>query len=418
MKEFDVVIVGAGPAGCYCARLLAKSNYQVLLIEQCEHFYQNNFSSAATPLETLEKFNLPQDVVASFWQNLTIVTSKVSQNWESQKTLGAVLDFAKLREFLAKEVERNGGEVWLGHRYLKSWQEAEKTVVSIKPKNSDAIAVSTKVLVDATGYARAVMYEKKRDRPKFLKGTGIEYLIEVSNRDYEKYSNFLVFFMGYKWIPKGYSWIFPMNNNQLKVGSAWLEQPHKFIDRVKPLKEYIYLIFKEYIQLERYKIVDIHGSILEYSIGLNDRYFRDNIIAIGDAVSTVNFLGGEGIRHAMKGAEIANEYIQEYLKGKIENFQGYQKSMHKYFVYKWNISARISRRVYLEYPDEKIDRRVAALKYLSVEDMMEILFNYKFEKVTNLLRHYSTVKIERVLNAIKSAIASLIGAISFSKARE
>lgn len=418
MKEFDVVIVGGGPAGGHCARLLAKSNYQVLLIEQCEHFYQNNFSSAATPLETLKKFDLPQDVVASVWQKITIVTSKVRQDWESQKTLGAVFDFAKLREFLAQEVERNGGKVWLGHRYLKSWQEAEKTVVSIKPKNSDAIAVSTKVLVDATGYARAVMYEKKRDRPKFLKGTGIEYLIEVSDRDYEKYSNSLVFFMGYKWIPKGYSWIFPMNNNQLKVGSACLEEPHKFVDRIKPLKEYIYLIFKEYMQLDRYKIVDIHGSILEYSIGLNDRYFRDNIIAIGDAVSTVNFLGGEGIRHAMQGAEIANEYIQEYLKSKIENFQGYQKSMHKYFAYKWNISDRISRRVYLEYPDEKIDRRVAVLKYLSVEDMMEILFNYKFEKVTNLLRHYSMVKLEKVLNLIKSTIASSIGAISFSKARE
>jgi flavin-dependent dehydrogenase len=199
-----------------------------------------------------------------------------------------------------------------------------------------------------------------------------------------------------------------MNNNQLKVGSAWLEQPHKFVDCVKPLKEYIYLIFKEYMQLDRYKIVDVHGSILEYSIGLNDLYCRDNIIAIGDAVSTVNFLGGEGIRHAMQGAEIAHEYIQNYLKGKTENFQGYQKAMHKYFAYKWNISDQISRRVYLKYPDEKIDRRVAALKYLSIEDMTDILFNYKFEKVTHLLRRYSIVKIERLLKTIKSAIANLI----------
>lgn len=107
------------------------------------------------------------------------------------------------------------------------------------------------------------------------------------------------------------------------------------------------------MNLDRYQLVDIHGSILEYSVGLNDLYYQENVIAIGDAVSTVNFLGGEGIRHGMKGAEVAYRYIQDYLLGKIDNFQGYQKEMRQIFVAKWNISDQISRRVYLEYSDEK-----------------------------------------------------------------
>ena len=409
MPEFEVVIVGAGPAGCHCARLLAKSGYQVLLIEQCENFYQNNFSSAATPLETLTTFDLPENVVASFWQNLTIITSNVKQSWTSQTTLGAVFDFAKLREFLAQEVELNGGKVWLGHRYIKYWQEDNKTLVLIKPKNSEQISVLTKVLVDATGYARAVMYEKKSDKPEFLKGTGIEYLIEVNEQDYQKYSNSLIFFMGYKWIPKGYSWIFPMNDNQLKVGSAWLDRPHKLIERVNPLKDYINLILTDYLKLDNYKILDVHGSILEYSIGLNDLYYRENVIAIGDAVSTVNLLGGEGIRHGMKGAEIADKYIQDYLQGRIKNFQFYQKEMHRDFAYKWNLSDQISRRVYLEYPDEEIDRKVFYLKYLITEEIIDILFNYKFEKVTQLLKRYSLSKFNLLIKALKKLILGFIG---------
>jgi flavin-dependent dehydrogenase len=409
MPEFEVVIVGAGPAGCHCARLLAKSGYQVLLIEQCENFYQNNFSSAATPLETLTTFDLPENVVASFWQNLTIITSNVKQSWTSQTTLGAVFDFAKLREFLAQEVELNGGKVWLGHRYIKYWQEDNKTLVLIKPKNSDKITVSTKVLVDATGYARAVMYDKKSDKPEFLKGTGIEYLIEVNEQDYQKYANSLVFFMGYQWIPKGYSWIFPMNDHQLKVGSAWLDRPHKLIERVNPLKDYINLILTDYLKLDNYKILDRHGSILEYSIGLNDLYYRDNVVAIGDAVSTVNLLGGEGIRHGMKGAEIADKYIQDYLQGRIKNFQFYQKEMHRDFAYKWNLSDQISRRVYLEYPDEEIDRKVFYLKYLITEEIIDILFNYKFEKVTQLLKRYSLSKLNWLMKALKKLILGFIG---------
>src|SRR4028119_886515 len=100
MKRFDVVVVGAGPSGGQCARLLAKSGKKVLLVEQYENFYKNNFSSAGTPIETLNQFDLPESVVGSFWEKIVIVTTKASQTWQSENRLGAVLNFAKLREFL------------------------------------------------------------------------------------------------------------------------------------------------------------------------------------------------------------------------------------------------------------------------------------------------------------------------------
>ncbi len=53
---------------------------------------------------------------------------------------------------------------------------------------------------------------------------GIEYLIAVPEVDYQKYQDNLVFFLGHKWSPKGYSWIFPMDNQQLKIGAAWLDR--------------------------------------------------------------------------------------------------------------------------------------------------------------------------------------------------
>ena len=47
------------------------------------------------------------------------------------------------------------------------------------------------------------------------------------------------------------------------------------------------------MKLEKYKLIDIHGSTVKYSVGLKDIYYQDNVIAIGDAVSTINILGGE-----------------------------------------------------------------------------------------------------------------------------
>ncbi|MBD2041410.1 NAD(P)/FAD-dependent oxidoreductase [Microcoleus sp. FACHB-672] len=405
MKSFDVVVVGAGPSGGQCARLLAKSGKKVLLVEQYENFYKNNFSSAGTPIETLNQFDLPEDVVGSFWDKIVIVTTKASQTWQSEKRLGAVLNFAKLREFLAREVESQGGEVWMGYRYIRNEQNDGKTIVEFKQRTGDEILqVSTQVLVDATGPVRALMYEKESDKPDFLSGTGIEYLIEVSEEDYNKYSQSLIFFLGHKWMPKGYSWIFPMENNLLKVGAGRLNETHKIVTEKATFKHYIELIIKEYIQAKEYKIVEIHGATLQYSKGLQDIYYKNNIIAIGDAVSTVNFLGGEGIRHGMYSAEIACDYISKYLDNQIPDFADYQKQMQQHFATKWNLSERLGMKKYLEDSDELIDKGVSYLSSLTAEDLMEILFHYNFSKLYKGFSRLLKRKIYSLFQGVRKAV--------------
>ncbi|WP_341734026.1 NAD(P)/FAD-dependent oxidoreductase [Microcoleus sp. EPA2] len=396
LKSFDIVIVGAGPAGGHCARILAKSGRPVLLVEQNENFNKNDFSSAATPLETLSKFDLPESVIGSFWQKITIQTSKVSQTWESPKSLGVVLNFAKFREFLATEVQQHGSEVWLGYRYIKHSQANGETIVEFKQlSDGKLIQVSTKVLVDATGFARAIMYEKENNKPDFLSGTGIEYLIEVEPEIYNKYDGNLIFFLGDKWMPKGYAWIFPMEPNRLKVGTARIFLDPKTVKHLSPLKKYIDLLIDEYLKSKNYQIIDKHGSTLKYSQGLKDIYYQDNIIAIGDAVSTVNFLGGEGIRHGMDGAEIAAKYMAKYLDGQISSFRDYEREMHRKFDKKWHISERLAVRKYIDDVNDVLtDKIISYLKYMKTEEVMNIIFDYKFEIISRGLAGYLKRKIK------------------------
>jgi flavin-dependent dehydrogenase len=386
MKTFDTVIIGAGPAGAQCARTLTTSNPGVLLVEQHETFQQNDFSSAATPLETLANFQLPETVVGTFWQKLEIVSTNNAHTWESPTSLGAVLNFAKLREFLANEVKECGGEVWMGCRYIRHFQEGDKTVVELRKKGGEKIAVGAKVLVDATGPARAVIGEHRHsNKSDFLTASGIEYLIEVSPEVYQQYSEKLVFFLGHKWMPKGYSWIFPMELtlNRLKVGSARYHLKHKYINPQESIRWYVELLIKDYLKLTQseYELIDLHGSTVKYSAGLKDVYHQDNIIAIGDAVSTINMLGGEGIRHGMENAVIASKYVEKYLDNSLSSFSGYQREMARRYGLKWNFSEQMGRKRYMQDSDAFIDKGVAYLKSLSVEEMMDILFDYKFQRL-------------------------------------
>ncbi|WP_197484773.1 NAD(P)/FAD-dependent oxidoreductase [Phormidesmis priestleyi] len=404
MKKFDVVVVGGGPAGGQCARILAKSGRKVLLIERFKDFTKNSFSSAGTPLETLEKFDLPQRVVGSFWNQLVIVTSNKRGVWKSEKTLGSVLDFTKLREFLAEDVTTHGGEVWMGCRYVSHRTEHDQTVVTIKNNLvGEKILVSTKVLVDATGPNRSLILQKGDLQPKFTTGTGVEYLIEVDEQSYRKNAEALTFFLGHKWIPKGYSWIFPMERNQLKVGAGIVNGEHRVVKETEPLKHYIELIIHDYIKPEFYKITDVHGATVKYSMGLNDVYSRDNLIAIGDTVSTINFLGGEGIRHAMLSSEIACRHIQEYLDNQRNDFDDYQKEMHQTFLAKWKVSEKLGMKKYLEDADSLVDKVVSYLEPMKLEDIIDVLFYYKFEKVSKGFLSYLLRKVRSFFKPSKKA---------------
>ena len=398
MQQFDVVVVGAGPAGGHCARVLAKSGRKVLLVERHDTFDRNSFSSAGTPLETLTKYDLPETVIGSRWQKLIVVTSNRSGTWAAAQPVGAVLDFAKLREFLADEVKAHGGEVWLGCKYLKHTAVEGQSWVTFKQKSGstdtlEEMTVAAAVIVDATGPARSVMYPPGTAKPEFLEGTGIEYLIEVSAADYVAQADALTFFLGHKWMPKGYSWIFPMEPNRLKVGAGLIAADHQVVDRTESLKYYVDLIIKDYLKSPAYKLLDVHGSTLKYSRGLQDVYQQDNVIAIGDAVSTVNFLGGEGIRHAMQSAEIAAPYIQAYLQDHTTGFNGYQAKMHQVFLEKWQLSEKLGLKKYLEDSDELVDKVIAYLQPFKLEDVVDILFYYKFERLSKGLTSYLWRKI-------------------------
>ncbi|EAW34187.1 NAD(P)/FAD-dependent oxidoreductase [Lyngbya sp. PCC 8106] len=412
MRHFDVVVVGAGPSGGHCARQLAKSGKKVLLAEQHQTFAQNDFSSAATPIETLERYNLPSDVVGSLWQKIVIVTTNIHQSWECDEPLGAVLNFAKLREFLAQEVQRQGSEVWMGHRYIQSAQESGKTIVEFKPYgNSETVKVSTQVLVDATGQIRAVMCPPKQQHLLYLTGTGTEYLIEVGSSDYQKYAEKLTFLLGNKWRPKGYSWIFPMEPNLLRVGSIQWNRPHKIVEKTSSLRTYIELILKDYLQDIPYKVVNVHGGVFKYCSGLQDTYYRNNTIAIGDAVSTVNMLGGEGIRHGMQSAEIACRYIEGYLSGKQVDFSSYQQEMHQTYKKAWDWSERMGISKYLEYSDQFIDRGVTYLNQLSTDEILQFIFEYNFNPIYRrflpYLRYKLSGKIHNLIGQVRSGFTNI-----------
>lgn len=120
-------MVGAGPSGGELARLLAQSGADVVLVDRLRDLANAAFSSAAVPLAALDRFGLPQQVVAARWRGWQLVgpgafgseEGTQGRHWMAGQPIGAVLDFGALRQWLASQAQGWGAELQLGWRAVE-----------------------------------------------------------------------------------------------------------------------------------------------------------------------------------------------------------------------------------------------------------------------------------------------------------
>lgn len=357
MKNFDVIIAGTGPAGSQAAKRLTELGYTVLIFDKVESLETNNFSSAGTPLETISKFAIPPEVVASRWNNVAVRVNDDVFTWHDQNILGGVLDFSRLRKYLIDTAIKTGRcTLLLG----VTWEQLSRKY-------------NAKIFIDATGPARAFIKKKITKKISYITATGIEYLLEAEDAIKQIPSNSLFFFLGSDWIPYGYSWIFPMEKGKYKFGVGGYN-----LKREKSLEHYLNILMRTKLQNIKYKILDKHGGTLIATSDHSDLFYSDNVIAIGDAVSSVNWLGGEGIRHALFSADYAAETIDDYLKGKIADLKPYEQKMRRYFGNKWKFSYYISRFIYTLAGNFGLKLIFTILERLNGRDLIRTVFGYDF----------------------------------------
>lgn len=396
----DVLVVGAGPAGGQCARVLAQKGFSVFLAEQHPDFEKNNFSSAGTLLSILEDFKLPQSVVGSKWNRLDIVTTARHFQWASPEVQGVVLDFAKLRAFLAKDMERHGGTLLLNHKYVHHEARHDHLKVMLMDRSSkEILELTTKILVDATGPKHSIINHAGEPLQPYATAVGLEYLIRADPRCHP--CDTLTFFLGDHWMPEGYGWVFPMESGLYKVGVAVYLSP---LSKKAPLLvPYLQRMIEEYLHLKHYDLIDQHGGGVRYCLPQYEHGHRGRILAVGDAFSCINSLGGEGIRHGMHSANLAAASIEKnLLSGNKINLKPYRRAILRHFNRTWKRCDRYSKMGYRLRAEGRLDFVFTILQKLPLSVLVDVLFHYRFGRIKRMVVKRLFRKIFRWFNVGES----------------
>ncbi|EDY39216.1 hypothetical protein CPCC7001_2096 [Cyanobium sp. PCC 7001] len=374
--------MGAGPAGGRLAGQLASAGLRVLLVDRLPDLSRAAFSSAALPQSAVDRLGLPSEVIAARWRAWHLVGPNGSaREWCASEPLGAVLDFAALRQWLATDAAARGAHVALGWRAVASAASGNGMRTWLRHGGERCLAaVASRWVVDATGEARALLGDPDPRHAPLVAGLGIEWLLEVGQSQWQPWAERLGFFLGSTWVPRGYGWVFPMGPGRLKVGVCRLEPepPSLQVSLGGALQRLL-----RHLDLDRARVLDRHGGRIRSSITRSEAHGHGHLIGLGDAVSTANLLGGEGIRHAMASADVLAPLLLEG-SDSVRLSRRYARCLQRALGWRWALSGRLARRTWLGLVEARGDRRLerllASLKTSRAEDLSALLFDYRFER--------------------------------------
>ncbi|PIN84901.1 MAG: hypothetical protein COV47_05000 [Candidatus Diapherotrites archaeon CG11_big_fil_rev_8_21_14_0_20_37_9] len=289
---YDVIVVGAGPAGGSAGLHCAKSGLKTLIIE--EH------ATIGEPVhcgECLSRFAtentgiiLPEEVISQHVKGVRIIFPDGTANILNED--GFVLEKHKFEQWLAGQAQKAGAEIKLETRLQEL--EKKKNVWEVKTSKGN---FNAKIIIDASGVA-SVVSRKLNLNERFETVTGIQYEITGVERDC-----YLDFFIWPRLAPEGYLWMIPKSDTRANVGLVTTEtrSAKTFTDQFVKEKGW-----------EKNNKVKTFGGLIPAS-GPVKKTYSDGLMLIGDAAGFTSplFEGGShlGLKSGQFAAQVAKEAI-------------------------------------------------------------------------------------------------------------
>jgi len=361
MEFFDIIIIGAGPAGLYLACELASSNQKILILDKKKNAEDVQYDTSGSFIDPV-KWNLPSSILNPMnsvyfaSKNETTVKRAKAYIIKRERLLNLFEDRAKKNNNLKIEYKATVTKVNLEKKRIKN---------IIYSKNNVEKNVSAKIFVDCSGISSVLGRKTGLSPSKPIIALGVEYLVPLK-KGVDEY----VLLMGSNF-NGGYGWIFPVDSKTAIIGHGTLSEECFSEAKVRLQKMWdIDKVSEKCI----FKPIEEHIGVLRTGKPLK-RFTKNNLVIIGDSALQANPLVGEGIRFVMDSAKIAAKHIKTSIKDNdLGLLKNYSREWKKKYYRKYKI-AYMLQRIIKKYSsnDAKLDSGVRKLNNLSDHEFRRLL---------------------------------------------
>lgn len=312
--KYDVIVVGAGPAGSTAAKILAEKGIKVLLIDK-KKFPRDKPCGGGLPTRVWKRFPYVIDLIDSIsYGSITYSSSlKYKLKIKRDKPLIATVLRKDFDNRLAEIAVTKGADFIFRKSVSNIKILKDKTIITL----NDGKIIESQIVIGADGF-RSVIAEKlnlsKKTDDICVCLIQEQPIIEEKLDKHFSKKRILHIFIKIQDIA-GYGWIFPKKKH-LNIGIGEFESA---VDKSKPKKnlkkiynEFIVTLKKNNILPKDFKSGKIKGATLP--VFPLEKTYTDRVILCGDAAGFINSITGEGIYYAMTSGQIAANVVYNALE--------------------------------------------------------------------------------------------------------
>lgn len=349
MKDlYDVIVVGAGPAGSTAARFAAAGGASALVLEKDRDVGYPVRCGEAVSHEGVAQFIEPDPKwIAATVTKFRIVAPDGSSIAPRLDGVSYILERRIFDYELAKLAVREGAEV-VTKAYVYDLLRENGKVAGVRAVIRDQkVEIRSKIVVGADGVEARVGKWGGIDTTCHIHD--MESCAQMTLTGIEVEQGALRFYFGERVAPGGYVWVFPKGKDTANVGIGISVECAKEKSAVRYLEEFVERAYPKAGILTR-----IAGGVP--CAKTCDEIVKGNVVVVGDAAHQVNPTSGGGIISGMIGGMIAGQVIAEAVaENDMVHLQEYEKRWHKRLGWRHEVYYRI-REAIQAFSDETLNK--------------------------------------------------------------
>jgi digeranylgeranylglycerophospholipid reductase len=385
-NNFDVVVVGAGPAGSFFSRLVAKAGFDVLMLDRRKEIGIPVRCGEGAGHNVFKLTGIkPHKDWAYLIKSSHMLSKAGSRASYTSENQGYVIERRVFDKLMALKALDAGANLMAGTTVV-GYQKGKVVAESFHQKQE----FKAKLIVAADGIESYIA--RMAGLSKSINPHDLDSCFQYEMKGIQmKYPHTIESYLG-SMAPRGYVWIFPKGEDRANVGLGVAG------DDPRPAKEYLDAFINAREDLRSASITQVSSGNISVSKPL-EKLVDDQLMVIGTAARQVSPIHGGGIQDALQAAEIAAGVAIEALKE-----EDYSKK--KLMDYQTTWFKKHGQVQIMQY------KLMNAMSHLTDDDFDYYIRNFKLEYFNKMWQSNGILELLKVLLMrrpnLKSIVAGLL----------